>query len=179
MQGNIRTFVLMAAMTALLMVLGMLLGGRGGAILALVFAGAGNLWAWWNSDRVVLSMHNAEPIAPHSAPRLFQMVEALAARAGLPMPALYVIHEDQPNAFATGRNPENAAVAVNTGLLDLMSEEEVAGVVAHELAHIRHRDTLIMTVTATLAGAIGMLAQFGFLFGGRSEDGRRNPFGPG
>jgi heat shock protein HtpX len=94
------------------------------------------------------------------------------------MPALYVIHEDQPNAFATGRNPEHAAIAVNTGLLDLMTEEEVAGVVSHEMAHIRHRDTLIMTVTATLAGAIGMLAQFGFLFGGRTEDGRRNPFGP-
>ena len=122
-------------------------------------------------------MHNAEPIAPESAPRLFEMVQALASRAGLPMPALYVIHEDQPNAFATGRNPENAAVAVNTGLLDLMNEQEVAGVVAHELAHIKHRDTLIMTITATLAGAIGMLAQFGFLFGGRDEAGAAVPSG--
>jgi heat shock protein HtpX len=106
------------------------------------------------------------------------MTEALAARAGIPMPALYVIHEDQPNAFATGRSPDRAAVAVNTGLLDMMSEREVAGVIAHELAHIRNRDTLIMTMTATIAGAIGMLAQFGFLFGGRGGDGRSNPFGP-
>jgi heat shock protein HtpX len=137
-----------------------------------------NLFAWWNSDRVVLGMHNAQPIGPGDAPRLYQMTEALAARAGIPMPALYVIHEDQPNAFATGRSPDRAAVAVNTGLLDMMSEREVAGVIAHELAHIRNRDTLIMTMTATIAGAIGMLAQFGFLFGGRGGDGRQNPFGP-
>ena len=178
MNGYLRTAVLLAGLTALFVGIGYAMGGQQGMVIAFLLACATNLWAWWNSDRVVLSMHNAEPIAPESAPRLHRLVEGLAARAGLPMPALYVIHEDQPNAFATGRNPENAAVAVNTGLLDLMSEEEVAGVVAHELAHIRHRDTLIMTVTATLAGAIGMLAQFGFLFGGRSEDGRRSPFGP-
>jgi heat shock protein HtpX len=158
--------------------IGYALGGQQGMVIAFLFACGTNLWAWWNSDRVVLGMHNAEPIAPESAPRLFQLVQGLAARAGLPMPALYVIHEAQPNAFATGRNPENAAVAVNTGLLDLMTEEEVAGVVAHELAHIRHRDTLLMTITATLAGAIGMLAQFGFLFGGRDREGNRSPFGP-
>ncbi|MBL6078078.1 zinc metalloprotease HtpX [Belnapia sp. T18] len=178
MGGYLRTAILLAGLTALFLAIGYLLGGRQGMVIAFLVACATNLWSWWNSDRVVLSMHNAEPIAPESAPRLYRLVEGLAQRAGLPMPALYVIHEDQPNAFATGRNPENAAVAVNTGLLNLMSEEEVAGVVAHELAHIRHRDTLLMTLTATLAGAIGMLAQFGFLFGGRSEDGRRNPFGP-
>ncbi len=177
MSGYFRTAVLLAAMTALFLGIGYLLGGQTGMVIAFLFACGTNLWAWWNSDRMVLSMHNAEPIAPESAPRLYRMVQELSQRAGLPMPALYVIHEAQPNAFATGRNPENAAVAVNTGLLDLMSEEEVAGVVAHELAHIKHRDTLIMTITATLAGAIGMLAQFGFLFGGRG-DGQRNPFGP-
>ena len=178
MNGYLRTAVLLAGLTTLFVAIGYALGGRQGMVLAFLFACATNLWTWWNSDRVVLSMHNAEPIAPESAPRLFRMVEALAARAGIPMPALYVIHEDQPNAFATGRDPSHAAVAVNTGLLDLMDEEEVAGVVAHELSHIRNRDTLIMTVTATLAGAIGMLAQFGFLFGGRDEEGRRSPFGP-
>ncbi|MBL6457494.1 zinc metalloprotease HtpX [Belnapia sp. T6] len=178
MGGYLRTAILLAGLTALFLAIGYMLGGWQGMVIAFLVACGTNLWSWWNSDRVVLSMHNAEPIAPESAPRLFQLVSGLAARAGLPMPALYVIHEDQPNAFATGRNPENAAVAVNTGLLDLLSEEEVAGVVAHELAHIRHRDTLLMTLTATLAGAIGMLAQFGFLFGGRTEDGRRNPFGP-
>jgi heat shock protein HtpX len=178
MAGYLRTAILLAGLTALFIGIGWVLGGQQGMVIAFLMACGTNLWAWWNSDRVVLSMHNAQPITPAEAPRLFALVEQLARRAGLPMPALYVIHEDQPNAFATGRNPENAAVAVNTGLLDLMSEEEVAGVVAHELAHIRHRDTLIMTITATLAGAIGMLAQFGFLFGGRSDDGRRNPFGP-
>ena len=178
MAGYVRTAILLAAMTALFLGIGYAIGGQQGMLIAFLVACGTNLWAWWNSDRVVLSMHNAEPVGPADAPRLFRMVEALAARAGLPMPALYVIHEDQPNAFATGRSPERAAVAVNTGLLDLMSEEEVAGVIAHELAHIRNRDTLIMTITATLAGAIGMLAQFGFLFGGRSQDGRQNPFGP-
>jgi heat shock protein HtpX len=178
MNGYLRTAVLLAGLTALFVGIGYALGGRQGMVVAFLFACGTNLWTWWNSDRVVLSMHNAEPIAPESAPRLFRMVEALAGRAGIPMPALYVVHEDQPNAFATGRDPAHAAVAVNTGLLGLMDEEEVAGVVAHEMSHIRNRDTLIMTVTATLAGAIGMLAQFGFLFGGRDEEGRRSPFGP-
>jgi heat shock protein HtpX len=178
MNGYLRTAILLAGLTALFVGIGYAVGGQQGMVIAFLVACGTNLWTWWNSDRVVLSMHDAQPIAPESAPRLFRMVEALVARAGLPMPALYVIHEDQPNAFATGRSPERAAVAVNTGLLDLMTEEEVAGVVAHELAHIRNRDTLIMTVTATLAGAIGMLAQFGFLFGGRTQDGRQNPFGP-
>jgi heat shock protein HtpX len=178
MGGYVRTALLLAVMTALFAGLGFAIAGQQGMLIAFGVACAMNLFAWWNSDRVVLGMHNAQPITPQDAPRLYEMTAALAARAGLPMPALYVIHEDQPNAFATGRNPNNAAVAVNTGLLELMSEREVAGVIAHELAHIRNRDTLIMTLTATLAGAIGMLAQFGFLFGGRGSDGRQNPFGP-
>ncbi|MCG7361847.1 zinc metalloprotease HtpX [Roseomonas sp. ACRSG] len=170
MSGYLRTTVLLAAMTALFVAVGGLLGGRGGMMVALGVACVTNLFAWWGSDRMVLRMHNAQPIGPQDAPALWRMTEAMAARAGLPMPALYLIHERQPNAFATGRNPQNAAVAVNTGLLELMPEEEVAGVIAHELAHIRNRDTLIMTVTACLAGAIGMLAQFGFLFGGRDRE---------
>lgn len=178
MNGYFRTALLLAAMTALFVGVGWVLGGQQGMLIAFLLACGTNLFAWWNSDRVVLGMHNAQPITPAEAPRLFALVEALANRAGLPMPALYVIHEDQPNAFATGRSPERAAVAVNTGLLDMMDEREVAGVVAHELAHIKNRDTLLMTITATLAGAIGMLAQFGFLFGGRGSDGRSNPFGP-
>ena len=178
MSGYLRTAVLLAAMTAIFVGVGFVIGGQQGMVIAFVVACGMNVFAWWNSDRVVLGMHNAQPIGPADAPRLFAMTQALATRAGLPMPALYVIHEDQPNAFATGRSPDRAAVAVNTGLLDLMPEREVAGVIAHELAHIRNRDTLIMTMTATIAGAIGMLAQFGFLFGSRNSEGRQNPFGP-
>jgi heat shock protein HtpX len=178
MGGYLKTVVLLAALTALFGAIGFAIAGEQGMILALLFAGGMNLFAWWNSDRMVLRMHNAQPIGPHDAPRLYQMTARLAQRAGLPMPALYVIHEDQPNAFATGRNPANAAVAVNTGLLDLMTEEEVEGVIAHELAHIRNRDTLIMTVTATIAGAISMLANFGMLFGGAQRDRNQSPFGP-
>ncbi len=179
MSGYVRTAVLLAALTALFGAIGFAIGGRQGMILALLFAGAMNIFAWWNSDRMVLRMQNAQPIGPHEAPRLYEITAQLAQRAGLPMPALYVIHEDQPNAFATGRSPAKAAVAVNTGLLNLMSEDEVAGVIAHELAHIKNRDTLIMTVTATVAGAISMLANFGMIFGGGNRD--RNggsPFGP-
>lgn len=178
MAAYTRTAILLAGLTALFVGIGWALGGSQGMVIAFVVACGTNLWAFWNSDRMVLSMHNARPVDAASAPRLHAMVDTLARRAGIPTPALYVIDEDQPNAFATGRSPARAAVAVNTGLLDLMNEREVAGVIAHELAHIRNHDTLLMTVTATLAGAIGMLAQFGFLFGGRSSDGRRNPFGP-
>jgi heat shock protein HtpX len=173
MGGFLRTAILLAGLTALFGAAGLALGGEAGMLIALAVAAAMNLWAWWSSDSAMLRMHNAEPIHPNTAPRLYRMTEALARRAGLPMPALYVIHDPQPNAFATGRSPERGAVAVTSGLLDLMPEDEVAGVIAHELAHIRNRDTLIMTVTATLAGAISMLAQFGFLF--RNRDGQSNP----
>jgi len=172
--GYGRTAVLMAGMVALFAGVGLLLGGRQGMVIAFLFGVGMNAFTWWNSDRMVLRMHNARPIGPADHPGLHRMVAGLAARAGLPMPALYLLQEDQPNAFATGRSPERSAVAVTTGLLKLMPEEEVAGVVAHELAHIRNRDTLLMTLTAGLAGSIGMLAQFGGLFGQRD---RNNPMG--
>ena len=168
-----RTALLMAAMTALFMGLGWLLGGMQGAGIALAVAAVMNVVSWWNSDRMVLRMHGARPVPPGDRAGLHAMTARLAERAGLPAPALYLIDTPQPNAFATGRNPENAAVAVTAGLLQRLSSEEVAGVVAHELAHIRNRDTLLMTVTATFAGAISMLANFGLMFGGR----RDNPMG--
>lgn len=173
--GNARTFILMAALTALLMTLGWLLGGQGGAIVALLMAGAGNVWAWWNSDKAVLRQQQAAPVDDRSAPELVALVRQLAQNAGLPMPAVYVLATDQPNAFATGRNPENSAVAVTQGLLRLLTRDELAGVIAHELAHIRHRDTLTMTVTATLAGAIAMMGNM-FMFAGLSG-GRDRPGG--
>lgn len=171
-----KTFLLLAALTSLLLFAGFALGGEQGVIMALAFAGAMNLFAWWGSDRMVLGLANAQPISPAEAPQLYAMTQRLAERAGIPMPRLYVIHEDQPNAFATGRSPERGVVAVNTGLLELMTEREVAGVIAHELAHIKNRDTLIMAVTATIAGAIGFLAQFGFLLS-RGQNRNASPFG--
>ncbi|MFN6978523.1 MAG: zinc metalloprotease HtpX, partial [Gemmobacter sp.] len=141
-----------------------------GMLIALVVAGAMNLWAWWNSDAAVLRMHGAREVDMRSAPDLVGMVHAMADRAGMPRPKVYIIETDQPNAFATGRNPENAAVAATTGLLRALPRNEIAGVMAHELAHIRNRDTLIMTVTATFAGAIAMLANFAFFFGGNDRD---------
>lgn len=170
-----KTALLLAGLTGLFMAVGYLLGGQGGMMLALAFAGATNLFAYWNSDRMLLGMYGAQEVDRNTAPDLYAMTEQLAQRAGLPMPRLYIIHEDQPNAFATGRNPENAAVAVNTGLLNLMSREEVAGVIAHELAHIKNRDTLIMTITATVAGAISMIANFGLLFSGSRENNNQGP----
>ena len=176
MGGYVRTFVLLAALTAIFGGAGYAIGGRAGALIALMIAAAMNLYAWWGSAGAVLRMHNAQPISEADAPRLYAMVGRLAQRAGIPMPKLYVIHEDQPNAFATGRGPADAAVAVNSGLIDLMTEQQVAGVVAHELAHIKHRDTLVMSIAATLSGAIGMLAQFGGMFSWRGRDGERaNP----
>jgi heat shock protein HtpX len=170
-----RTAILLAGLTALFMGVGYLIGGQTGMLLALVVAGGMNFFAYWNSDRMVLSMHGAREIDERAAPDLFRMVRDLAARAELPMPKVYVMDNPQPNAFATGRNPENAAVAVTTGLMNMLNREEVAGVVAHELAHIKNRDTLIMTITATIAGAISMLAQFGLLFRGGNNN--NNGFG--
>ena len=168
-----KTALLLAAMTALFMGVGYLIGGYQGALVALAIAAATNLWAWWGSDKAVLRMHGAVAVDETSAPELVSMVRQLADNAGLPMPAVYIIETDQPNAFATGRNPQNAAVAASQGLLDRLSYEEVAAVMAHELAHIENRDTLIMTITATLAGAISFLGSFAFFFRG---DGR-SPFG--
>lgn len=171
-----RTMLLLAAMTALFMGVGYLIGGTGGMMIALVFAIGTNAFAYWNSDKMVLRMHNAEPVTRASAPELHDMVARLSQRANLPMPKVYIIREQQPNAFATGRNPENAAVAATTGILQLLSRDELEGVIAHELAHIRNRDILTMTVAATVAGAISMLAQFGFLFG-RNRDNGMGPLG--
>ncbi|HUT49277.1 MAG TPA: zinc metalloprotease HtpX [Alphaproteobacteria bacterium] len=166
-----RTAILLAAMTALFMGIGFLLGGQTGMIIAFLIAGGMNLWAYWNSDKAVLRMYGAREVDAASAPALYDMVRRLAANAGLPMPKVYIMENPQPNAFATGRNPENAAVAVTTGLMQTVTKEELAGVIAHELAHVRHHDTLLMTVTATIAGAISMLANFAmFTGGGRSNN---------
>jgi heat shock protein HtpX len=170
-----RTALLLAALTALFLAVGYLIAGEGGALIAFVMALAMNGWAYWNSDKMVLRMHNARPVTRASAPDLVGLVEQLARRAELPMPTVYVLETDQPNAFATGRNPENSAVAVTRGLIQSCDSEELAGVIAHELAHIKNRDTLIMTITATLAGAIGFLSQFAFFFGGGRDN--RNPLG--
>lgn len=170
----VKTAMLIAFMTALFMGVGFMIGGTGGMMIALVIALAMNAFSFWNADKMVLRMHNAQEVDATSAPQYYGMVQDLSDNAGLPMPRVYLIHEDQPNAFATGRNPENAAVAATTGLLNLLTPEEVAGVMAHELAHIQNRDTLTMTITATLAGAISMLGNFAFFLGGRNNN---NPFG--
>jgi len=170
----VRTGLLLAALTGLFLAVGYLIGGQVGLVLAFVFSIAMNAFSYWNADKMVLSMHGAEQVDEHSAPEFYHLVEGLARNAGLPMPKVFIMHEDQPNAFATGRNPENAAVAATTGLISRLSQEELAGVMAHELTHIRNRDTLTMTITATIAGAISMLANFALFFGGRSRD---NPLG--
>jgi heat shock protein HtpX len=164
-----KTALLLAGLTALFMGIGFLIGGKGGAMIALLIAAATNLFTWWNSGRMVLSMYGAHEVDRSSAPDLYNLVAELAGRAGLPMPRVFLIDEPQPNAFATGRNPENAAVAVTVGLMQQLSREELAGVIAHELAHIKNHDTLLMTVTATIAGAISMVAQFGMFFGGNRD----------
>ncbi|TVS00078.1 MAG: zinc metalloprotease HtpX [Rhodobacteraceae bacterium] len=170
--GYTKTAILMAAMTALFMAVGYALGGGAGLLIALAVAAGMNIYAYWNSDKAVLKMHNAQECNSQVHPDLQRMVHQLADDADMPRPRVYVIHEDQPNAFATGRNPENAAVAATTGLLNRMTREEVAAVMAHELAHIRNYDTLIMTITATFAGAISMLANFAIFFrGGRNGGG--------
>lgn len=166
----LRTSLLLAGLTALFLALGYLIGGQAGMMLALVIAIAMNFFAYWNSDKMVLRMYDAQEVDARSAPELVGLVEQLAGRAQLPMPRVYIIDTAQPNAFATGRDPQHAAVAVTTGLLRTLSHQELAGVLAHELAHVANRDTLIMTVTATIAGALGMLANFGFLLGGNREN---------
>jgi heat shock protein HtpX len=165
-----RTAILLAALTALFMGIGYLLGGQAGMVIALLVAGGMNLFAYWNSDKMVLSMYGARQVDARSAPELYALVQQLAAAASLPMPKVYVMENPQPNAFATGRNPEHAAVAVTTGLLNTVGPEELAGVIAHELGHIKNRDTLLMTITATIAGAVSMLANFGFVLGGRGNN---------
>jgi heat shock protein HtpX len=168
-----RTALLLAAMTALFLAVGYLLAGEGGLLIAFVIALGMNGWAYWNSDKAVLRMHQARPVTRGSAPELVGLVEQLAGNAGLPMPQVYLLETDQPNAFATGRDPAHSAVAVTRGLIQACSREELAGVIAHELGHIKNRDTLTMTITATLAGAIGFLSQFAFFFGRDN----RNPLG--
>ena len=169
--NTLRTAMLLAALTALFMGLGYLVGGASGALIALVIAAGMNLFTYWNADKIVLRMHNAQEVDARSCPQLFGIVEELARRGGLPTPRVYLIDEPHPNAFATGRNPENAAVAATTGLLAILDRDEVAAVMAHELAHVKNRDTLVMTMTATIAGAISMLANFGLFFGGSRDRG--------
>ncbi len=179
MTSTLKTTILLAALTALFMTVGFLLGGKTGLILAFVAALGMNLFSYWNSGDMVLSMYGAREVDARTAPEYYGIVARLAERAGLPMPRVYIMESDQPNAFATGRDPEHAAVAATTGLLRRLSPEEVAGVMAHELAHVKNRDTLIMTVTATIAGALSMLANFGLFFGGSSNSDERggNPLG--
>ena len=175
MFGNwIKTSILMAGIVALFGAVGGMLGGQQGMLIALVFAGGMNVWAYWFSDKMVLRMYKARQVDAAGSPYLYNMVKELAGRAGLPMPKVYLIDEAQPNAFATGRNPEHAAVAATTGIMQMLSERELRGVMAHELAHVKNRDILISTISATVAGAISSLAQFGMFFGG-SRDGEDRP----
>jgi heat shock protein HtpX len=174
--NTFRTTILLAFLTGLFIAIGYLIGGESGMVIAFLFAAGTNLFAYWNSDKMVLRMYGAGEVDEQTAPDLVQLVRRLAENASIPMPKVYIAQNPQPNAFATGRNPEHAAVCATTGLLERLSYEELAGVLAHELAHVKNRDTLIMTVTATLAGAISMLANFAFFFGGGHD--RRNPLGP-
>ncbi len=171
----VKTAMLMAAIMALFGIVGGMLGGRQGMLMALVFGGAMNVISYWFSDKMVLKMYNAQEVDETSAPQFYGMVRDLAQRANLPMPRVYIIDEQQPNAFATGRNPEHAAVAATSGILQLLSASELRGVMAHELAHVAHRDILISTISATMAGAISALANFAMFFGGRDSNGRSNP----
>jgi len=175
MVGNwFKTGLLMAAIMALFGMVGAVLGGSQGMLLALVLGAATNVWAYWFSDTMVLKLYNAHEVDESSAPQLYQTVRDLAVRAGLPMPKVYLIDEAQPNAFATGRNPDHAAVAATTGILQLLTARELRGVLAHELAHVKHRDILTSTITASIAGAIATLAHFGMFFGHRDDE-NRNP----
>ena len=168
----VKTAILMAAIMALFGIVGGMIGGKSGMLMALIFGGAMNLFSYWFSDSMVLKMYNAQQVDETSAPQFYAMIRELAHKAGLPMPKVYIINEPQPNAFATGRNPEHAAVAATTGIIQLLSARELRGVMAHELAHVQHRDILISTISATMAGAISALANFAMFFGGRDEEGR-------
>lgn len=170
----VKTFMLMAAITALFIVIGGMIGGRSGMMFALLIALGMNFFSYWFSDKMVLRMYNAQEVDAGTAPQFYNMVQELAQRAGLPMPRVYLINEDAPNAFATGRNPEHAAVAATTGILRVLSERELRGVMAHELAHVRHRDILTSTIAATMAGAISALANMAMFFGGRDANGNRS-----
>lgn len=175
MLGNwIKTSILMAGIMALFGAIGGYVGGSSGMFLALLFGGVMNVFAYWFSDSMVLKMYKAREVDETSAPQFYNMVKELAQRAGLPMPRVYLIDEAQPNAFATGRNPEHAAVAATTGILRMLSARELRGVMAHELAHVKHRDILISTISATMAGAISALANFAMFFGGRDSEGNRS-----
>jgi heat shock protein HtpX len=173
MMNTLRTGLLMAAITGLFLVIGYLIGGETGMAIAFLFAAGSNAFAYWNSDKMLLHMYGAQQVDAQSAPELVHLVQQLSAKAGLPMPKVYIVDQAQPNAFATGRNPEHAAVCVTRGLLARVNDEELAGVLAHELSHVKNRDTLTMTITATIAGAVSMLASFAFFMGGR----RNNPLG--
>lgn len=176
MFGNwLKTAILMAGIVALFGAVGLALGGQGGMLLGLLLAGGMNFFAYWNSDKMVLRLYDAREVDEYSAPHLYRMVAELARNAEIPMPKVYIANQAQPNAFATGRNPRHAAVCATTGIMQLLSERELRGVMAHELAHVKHRDTLISTITATVAGAISMLAQFGMFFGGRERGGNPLP----
>ena len=176
MLGNwLKTSILMAGIVALFGAVGAMLGGSSGMLIALAIAGAMNIYAYWFSDKMVLKMYNAQEVDAQSAPKFYAMVQELARNAGLPMPKVYIIDEAQPNAFATGRDPEHAAVAATTGIMRILSERELRGVMAHELAHVKHRDTLISTISATIAGAISSLAQFGIFFSGGDRERNVHP----
>src|SRR5215204_4245595 len=168
--NNVKVFMLMAALTALFMAIGGYIGGQGGMMMALLFAGAMNFFMYFASDKMVLRMYGARTVTAAEAPELYAMVDRLRQRAGLPMPTVAIAPQAQPNAFATGRNPEHAVVCVTQGIMSLVSSEELEGVIAHELAHIKNRDMLLQTIAATMAGAISNLAQFAFFFGGRSDE---------
>jgi heat shock protein HtpX len=174
--NSLRTGLLLAALTGLFLAVGWLIGGGPGMVIAFLIAVTMNFMAYWNADRMVLAMYRAQPVDRATAPRLYAIVEQLAQRANIPMPRVYVIDSEQPNAFATGRNPQHAAIAATRGILRMLSDEELAGVLAHELAHVRNRDTLTMTIAATIAGAIGMIANFAYFFGGGNS--RQQPLGP-
>lgn len=173
--NQVKTLLLLGALTALVLILGQALGGKSGLLIAIVFAGGMNFFSYWFSDKIVLRTYNAQEITEADSPELYGIVRELAQRGQIPMPRVYIIPEETPNAFATGRNPQNAAVACTVGLMQMLDRRELAGVIGHELGHVMNRDTLIMTVAASLAGALGYLAQFAMFFGGRDEDDRPNP----